>query len=101
MVFAKTWKGTDGRITYPALGALIAETFAWSLYSEDMKSYTLRARCKYIVDALWDEVGDKRQIELRVNKDVWYIARPIEGAVVERTQREIVVKGVKLESKET
>ena len=101
MVFAKSLKGTDGRITYPALGALIAETFAWQLYSEDMKSYTLKARCKYIVDALWDEVGDKRQIELRISRDVWWIAKPIEGAVVERIQREITVKGVVLEKKET
>lgn len=101
MVFAKSLKGTDGRITYPALGALIAETFAWQLYSEDMKSYTLKARCKYIVDALWDEVGDKRLIELRFSKDIWLIVRPIEGATVERREREIVVKGVLIEKKET
>ncbi len=101
MVFPKSWKGTEGRITYPALGALIAETFAWSLYSEDMKSYTLKARCKYIVDALWDEVGDKRQIELLVQRGVWWVAKPIEGASVDRVQREITVRGVLLEKKET
>lgn len=102
MVFAKSMKGTDGRITYPAMGALIAETFAWQLYSEDMKSYVLKARCKYIVGALWGEVGeDKRQIELRISKDVWVIAKPIEGAIVERNEREITVKGVVLEKKET
>lgn len=101
MVFAKSLKGTDGRVTYPALGALIAETFAWQLYSEDMKSYTLKARCKYIVDALWDEVGDKRRIELRISKDIWVIAKPIEGATIERREREIIVKGVTLEKKES
>ena len=100
MVFARSLKGTDGKITYPTLGALIAETFAWQLYSEDMKSYTLKARCKYIVDALWDEVGDKRRIELRISSDIWVIARPIEGATVTRNAREIVIKGVVLEKKE-
>ena len=101
MVFAKSLKGTDGRITYPALGALIAETFAWQLYSEDMKSYTLKARCKYIVDALWEEVGDKRRIELRISKDIWVLCELIEGATVERHEREIIVKGVLLKKKET
>lgn len=102
MVFAKSLKGTDGRITYPALGALIAETFAWQLYSEDMKSYTLKARCKYLVDALWDEVADhKKRIELRISKDIWVVAKLIEGATIERREREVIVRGVILEKKES
>lgn len=103
MVFAKSLKGTDGRITYPALGALIAETFAWQLYSEDMKSYTLNARCKYVVDALWDEVDHRKKlIELRISKDVWVVARLVEGAeITRRSEREILVKGVVLEKKES
>lgn len=100
MVFARSLKGTDAKITYPTLGALIAETFAWQLYSEDMKSYKLTLRCKYIVDALWDEVGDKRQIELRISADKWVIAQPIEGHTVTRNAREITVNGVVLAKKE-
>jgi hypothetical protein len=98
---ANKLKGTDGRITYPAIGALIAETFAWHVYSEDGKVYTLRARCKYLVDALWAEYGQRARIELRFNRDIWLIATPMEGVTVERNEREIIVKGVTLEKKES
>ena len=102
-VFAKSLKGTDGRVTYPALGALIAETFAWQLYSEDMKSYTLNARCNYIVEALWGEVDDrKKRIELRISKDIWYVAKLVDGGtLIKRGPREFMARGVILEKKET
>lgn len=96
MVFAQSLKGTDGRITFPAVGALIGETFAWQLYSEDLQSYTLKAQCKHLHEMLWEEVGTDRRIELRISKDKWLEARPIEGATVLRNGRNLIIKGVLL-----
>ena len=96
MVFAQSLKGTDGRVTYPAVGALIGEMWQWQLYSEDLKSYTLKAKCKQLHDALWDKVGDNRRIELRISKDKWLEARPLENATVLRNGRDFVIKGVLL-----
>lgn len=97
---ARSLKGTDGRITYPGVGALIGEMFSWTLYSEDMKTYTLKAQCKQLHEMLWDEVGDKRRVELRISKDRWVVASPVEGATILRNGRSIIFKGVTLEKLE-
>lgn len=100
-VFARSLKGTDGRITYPSVGALIGEMYEWSLYSEDMESYVLRAQCKQLHEMLWDEVGDARRVELRLSREKWLEARPIEGAAVERNGRSITIRGVSIHALET
>jgi hypothetical protein len=96
MVFAQSLKGTDGRVTYPAVGALIGEMWSWQLYTEDQKSYVLKAKCKHLHEMLWEEVGPSRRIELRISKDKWLEARPTETAVVLRNGRDFTIKGVLL-----
>lgn len=93
-VFARSLKGTDGRITYPAVGALIGEMFAWQLYSEDNETYVLKAQCKHLHEMLWEEVGDARRIELRLSREKWLEARLTEGASVQRNGRQITIRGV-------
>lgn len=91
------WKGSDGRVTIPGVGALIGEMYTWQLYNEGERNYTLKAVFNQtFYEALWDESEGQRRIELHVMSDKWYEARPIEGATVTRNGRNLTIRGVTL-----
>ena len=93
-MIARSLKGTEGRITLPGMGALIGEMFNWQLYSEDGKTYILRASCNHLHESLWETAGDYRRIELKIGRDVWYVATPTEGAAITRNGRNFTIKTV-------
>jgi len=100
-VIAKSLKGTEGRITLPGMGALIGEMFNWQLYSEDGKTYVLRASCNHLHESLWEAAGDARRIELQWNRGHWYVATPTENAAILRNGRNFTIKTVTLERLES
>ena len=99
-MIARSLRGTEGRVTLPGMGALIGEMFNWQLYSEDGKSYILKASCNHLHDSLWEAAGDSRRVELAVQRNNWYVANPIEGASIERNGRNFTIKTVTLEKLE-
>ncbi len=99
-MIARSLRGTEGRVTLPGMGALIGEMFNWQLYSEDGKSYILKASCNHLHDSLWEAAGDNRRIELAVQRDSWYVAKPTENAAVLRNGRNFTIKTVTLEKLE-
>lgn len=100
-MIADKMHGTEGRITIPGVGALIGEMFNWQLYSEDGKTYVLKASCNDIHDSLWEAAGDSRRIEVSLGRNSWWEAKPIEGATISRNGRNFTVKTVTLEKMET
>lgn len=96
-VFAKLVTGDSGRVTIPAMGALIGEMWKWELRAnEDRTSYVLKADFKHIHDLLWEEAGPSMRIELQVSRDKWYEAKPRENAQILRDGRHLVVKTIDL-----
>lgn len=100
-MIAKSLRGTEGRVTLPGMGALIGEMFNWQLYSEDNKTYVLKASCNSLHDSLWEAAGEQRRIEIQITRGNWYEARPVEGATILRNGRNFTVKTVILEKMET
>ena len=100
MVYAKSMKGTEGRVTLPGMGALIGEMFNWQLYSEDGKSFTLKASCNHLHDSLWEAAGDQRRIEVLISKGDWRVCKPGENASILRNGRNFTIKPVILEKLE-
>lgn len=95
-ILASQVKGTHGRATIPAMGALIGEMWRWSLRSEDKKSYTLRADFSDIHELLWEEAGSSLRIELQISREKWYEAKPRPDAKIVRNGRQLTIKGVDL-----
>lgn len=100
-VIAKSMQGSEGRVTLPGMGALIAEMYNWQAYSEDGKTYVLRAACNSLHDSLWEAAGDQRRIEISIGRESWYVAIPTENAAVLRNGRNFTIKTVTFEKLET
>jgi len=99
-VIAKSMRGTEGRVTLPGMGALIGEMFSWQAYSEDGKTYVLKASCNHLHDSLWEAAGDQRRIEISIGRDSWYVAQPSENASILRNGRNFTIKTVVFEKLE-
>ena len=100
-VIAKSARGTEGRITLPGMGALIGEIFNWQAYSEDNKTYVLKASCNATFhESLWEKAGDLRRIEISFGRNDWYVAVPTENAAVVRNGRNFTIKTVTFEKLE-
>lgn len=95
-VFARSVKGSRGRATIPSMGAVIGEMFRWSLYSEDMQSYVLKADFNDVHELLWEEAGSSLRLELQISREKWYEARPRSDAKITRNGRQLTVKGIDL-----
>jgi len=95
-LLAKNARGSSGRVTLPAIGALIGEMYSWQLYSEDGLTYMLKANCNHLHESLWEEAGSSRRIELELRRSEWYEAKPIDSATISRNGRNFTIKGVTL-----